>query len=98
MHQTFFKKQAFKSKKYTDWVKSLPSCISGLPADDPHHIKRPGFSGGTKCSDLWTIPLTRAEHTEFHQIGWESWEKKYNVDQRELAMRTVEQAKAEGVL
>lgn len=96
--KTFFKKIPFRSKKYTDWVKTQPSAISGRPADDPHHIKRPGFSGSVKCSDLWTIPLTHDEHAEFHSMGWRSWEAKHNVDQRELAMQTVERAKAEGVL
>lgn len=92
------KKNPWRSKKYTDWVKSLPSCISGRPADDAHHIKSPGFGGSVKCSDVFTIPLTRAEHREFHAIGWGSWETKYNVNQLELALRTIERAVREGVL
>jgi hypothetical protein len=88
----------FRSKRYTDWVKSLPSVVSGRPADDPHHIKCPGFGGTAKCSDLFTIPLTRDEHDEFHRIGWKSWEEKYAIDQRVAAMRTIELAIDQGVL
>lgn len=79
----------YKNKKYTDWVKSQPSCISCRPADDPHHIKGRGYGGTGKRSDILTIPLTRDEHTEFHNIGWETWEKKYNVDQRDLVLDTI---------
>ena len=95
---TYFKKEVFKSRNYLKWVRSQPSCISSKPADDAHHIKCPGCGGSTKCSDLWTIPLTREEHQEFHRIGWVSWETKYKVDQRELAMQTVEKAIEQGIL
>jgi len=88
----------FRSQKYKDWVKQLPSCISGLPADDPHHIKGRGYGGSVKPSDLFTMPLTREEHDDFHRIGWESWEAKHNVDQRDLVIATIERAIREGVI
>ena len=48
-----------RNRKYLDWVKTLPSCISGRPADDPHHIIGRGEGGmGTKASDYFAIPLT----------------------------------------
>lgn len=96
--QTFFKQPRVELPEYLDWVETQPSCISQRPADDAHHIKCSGFGGTKKCSDLFVIPLTRDEHTEFHRIGWVSWETKYNVDQRELALRTLERAFREGVL
>ena len=95
---TFFKIKLFRSNKYTDWVKSQPSCVSGMPADDPHHIKCKGFGGSKKCSDLWTIPLTRQEHTEFHNIGAEKFEMKYNICQKTEAMKMVDKAFSEGLL
>jgi len=32
------KENLVRAKWYTDWVKKQPSAISGLPADDPHHL------------------------------------------------------------
>lgn len=96
--ETMIKLKPFRSKKYTDWVKSLPSVVSGRPADDPHHIKGNGFGGTTKPSDVFTIPLTRDEHDELHQMGWESWEQKHNIDQMRESMKTVELAVQTGIL
>lgn len=89
---------AWRSKKYRDWVKTLPSVISRKPAGDAHHIKAPGFGGTAKCCDAFVIPLTREEHMEFHQIGRESWERKYGVDQKTAVLRTLEIAFSEGKL
>lgn len=88
----------FESKPYRDWVKTLPSCISGQYGVDCHHIKGRGCGGTVKPSDLLTMPLTREEHTEFHNMGWESWEKKYNVDQRDLVLQTIMLASECGVV
>lgn len=88
----------WRSRLYLGWVKAQPSVISGLPADDPHHIKRPGFGGTVKCSDLFTIPLTRPEHDEFHRIGWKEWEAKYQVNQSDLVLQTIERAVRDGVI
>src|SRR5688500_19301177 len=71
----------WRCEEWTKWVKSLPSCISQRPADDPHHIKGysyiTGSSGGQKGDDLFVIPLTRDEHTAFDHLGWQTWEQKY---------------------
>ena len=72
---------AWRSRKWLDWVKTLPSCISGRPADDPHHIKGyshiTGSGGSIKGDDLFVIPLTRDEHSMFDHMGWQTWEQKY---------------------
>lgn len=66
-----------KSKKYTDWVKSLPCCVTRMPADDPHHIIGYGLSGmGQKPSDIFCIPLTRDKHNELH-LDITRWEEFY---------------------
>lgn len=67
------KQNNWRNKKYTDWVKQQPSVVSGLPADDPHHIMGHGLTGGTKSPDWAVIPLTRAEHTNLHN-GVRDWE------------------------
>jgi len=90
--------QPYRNKKYLDWVALQPSVISGKPADEGHHIKGHGYGGSVKPSDVFTFPLTREEHTEFHNIGWCSWEDKYNVDQRDLVLQTIEKyAKEVGI-
>lgn len=74
-----FKPKPTRSKKYGEFVKSLPSVVSGVePAGDWHHVISCGLGGGwgTKASDLHTFPLTREEHTELHH-DIEAWEEKY---------------------
>ena len=89
---------AIRDKKYLKWVKSQPSAISGLPADDPHHIIGHGQGGmGTKASDYYTFPLTREEHTYLHNIGWRTWEG-INGNQWRFVAETMQKAKLEGVL
>lgn len=88
----------YRNDRYTDWVKSQPSVISGQPADDPHHLIGHGQGGmGTKSSDLYTIPLTRIEHNELHNIGWKEWESRYGSQWRFVA-ETLAKAITEGVL
>jgi hypothetical protein len=70
----YFKKKTFRARWYLDWVKQQPSAISGLPADDPHHLIG-HCTGGTKASDLLTFPLTRIEHGILHGKGYQTWEK-----------------------
>lgn len=77
----------WRSKKYIKWLKTQPCVISGLPADDPHHIIGHGFSGmGTKAPDWAMIPLNREIHTELHTIGFKEWENR-NGSQLFLLMR-----------
>lgn len=91
----FPKMEPFRSKLYRRYVASLPSVVSERPSDDPHHIKRPGFGGTVKCSDLFCIPLTRDEHDEFHRMGWCDWEELHG-NQMEHALRTIERAFRDG--
>lgn len=91
---SFFKEEVYRNKEYTDWVKTLPSVISGLPADDPHHLIGHG-TGGMKVSDLFTFPLTREEHTELHNMGWQSWEEIHG-SQWEYVAQTMEIAVKSG--
>ena len=48
---------------------------------DPHHVNPKGHGGkGTKASDDRAIPLCHAHHVEYHNIGRDSFAKKYTVD------------------
>lgn len=87
----------FRSKKYTDWVRSQPSALSGMSPCDPHHIKGHGYGGSVKASDILTMPLTREEHDDLHR-GWRSWEEKHGVTQPELICKTIKRAVEDGVI
>ena len=91
---SFFKDKPYRNKDYTDWVKKQPSVISQIPADDPHHLIG-HCTGGTKVSDLFTFPLTRGEHTELHDMGWQTWES-INGSQWKFVAETLEKAIKDG--
>jgi len=93
--------------KYTDWVITLPCCVSGHIADDymgidPHHIKGCSWLTGSgwalKGSDLTAIPLRHDLHNELHNIGWQSFENKYNLSQKNEMIKTILRAEKEGVI
>jgi len=87
-----------RSKKYLEFVRSLPSVISGREGCVAHHIISAGLGGsmGDKASDLHTFPLTAEEHADLHRdVGtWEmlNWEQSYYVLKTQIA------AEAAGVL
>ena len=80
---SYFKTQRWESKKYRDWICTLPSVISGQEGWEdnqivPHHIHGVGnLSGmGEKASDEWCMPMLVTEHTYWHkhpdhQAQWE---------------------------
>jgi len=87
-----------KDQAYLDWVKTLPSVVSGRPADDPHHLIGHGTGGtGTKVSDYFTFPLTRTEHDELHNHGWREWEERHG-SQWGFVAATLLRAIREGIL
>lgn len=75
----------FHSKRRVEWVRSLPSVVSGRgPCVNAHVVSR--GAGGT-YRDI--VPLTNAEHIELHAIGTASFEAKHNnVSLTEAARRT----------
>lgn len=93
-----FRKPPIRSRKYLDWVKSLPCVATGAPADDPHHIIGCGLGGatGSKPSDIFTIPLTRDMHNLLHHDVNE-WELHYG-SQALHCLRTIERAVRDGVI
>jgi hypothetical protein len=72
------------------WVRSLPcsvlrpTCGTVIHA---HHV-RAGTGGGTgiKPGDEWAVPLCAGHHSEGHTGGWRTFEAKYRVDLRRVAM------------
>lgn len=84
----------WRSRKYLDWVKTLPCVMCGAPADDPHHIKGIGnLSGaGLTAPDGYALPVCRSHHEEIHQNP-DLWPMQF-----EWVARTLNRALAEGVL
>lgn len=71
--------KAWRSRKYLDWVKTLPCVRCFAPADDPHHLIGVGGMGGTgtKAPDSMVMPVCRGCHTFIHstpEIWSEQWE------------------------
>lgn len=91
------KQKAWRSETYLAWVKQQPSCVSGKPSDDPHHIKGHGFGGTVKAPDWATIPLTREEHFLFHHDGQVAWEVMYGSQLEHVAL-TLGRAIQEGII
>lgn len=93
------KTKRWTCKQYTDWVKTLPSCSSLMPADDPHHITGILQSGtAIKLHDIFTMPLTRAEHTLIHNGSKVVNAYDVELNQSEEVIRTINQAINEGLI
>ena len=66
MRKVTQKRKPFTSQRFRRAVvKYIPCVASGMPADDPHHIKNIGTGTGPK-DDRLIIPLTREKHDLYH--------------------------------
>lgn len=87
------KTKAWRSKRYLDWVKTLPCVLCGCPADDAHHAIGLGLSGmGMTAADYYAIPVCRGHHSEIH-VKPEVWSEQW-----EWVTQTMGKALDEGVL
>lgn len=92
------------SRKYLEYVRTLPCCVTGYAGEgvQAHHIKGyrwlTGSSMAKKSSDLTCIPLRHDLHNELHNIGWRSFEEKHNMTQLEAMVETILQAEKDGIL
>lgn len=78
-------------------MKTQTCACCNQQADDPHHIIGHGQREmGTKCHDLFVIPLCRAHHDELHR-DVRTFEEKYG-SQKELLFRFLDYAIAVGVI
>lgn len=70
-----------------EWVRSLPSVISGKKPCVNAHVR----TGGTsyKADYIWIVPMTNDEHHELHQHGIKTFAAKYAID-LDAAARMVE--------
>lgn len=92
----------WRSEKYLNFVRSLPSVISGRTPCVAHHLVGHGLKGkGGKVSDMLTFPLVEDEHTRaagaLHVLGSAAWEDRHD-DQRIYVLQTIVEALHRGVL
>jgi len=60
---------------YLEYIRQQP-CLVTYQTAEPHHT----VSRGSFGSDYLTVPLSRKHHTECHQIGKNTFQKKYGID------------------
>lgn len=72
-----------RSDQYLEWIRSMPSPLSGNPASLAHHLVRSGTSN--KGSDFMAVPLTDKEHKELHNMDEDAFWNKYGFDPQSLA-------------
>jgi hypothetical protein len=59
----------WRSARYLKFVRSLPCVLTGMPADEAHHLIGVGGLGGMgiKAPDWAVMPVTTAAHREIHE-------------------------------
>lgn len=89
----------WQCQKYIDWIKSQPCRVTMQDGVDPHHVINvlPGAIG-SKVHDLFTIPLTREEHTRLHHMGGREWERQTGESQAKEVLMMINQALEEGLI
>lgn len=77
------------------WVRRHHCCVPGCLGRpiECAHVRRDTDGGiGLKPSDRWSISLCRDHHIEQHQVGEHTFEQRYGIDLRELAMLFAERS------
>lgn len=69
---------------YLQWLRGRPCALEGASQGDcggkihACHVDYAGDKGmGTKVSDHFSIPMCTCHHAEQHNVGWETFEKRY---------------------
>ena len=75
-----------RDEDYKAWIRTLPSVVSGKGPCEACHTGTDGGMG-EKASDYSCLPLTPAEHREYHQIGKPAFARKYRLNYRSLCRR-----------
>lgn len=72
---SFWKVKPARSKKYMEWIKTQPCCLTGFRATeylgvDPHHEEQEGNSGtSTKACDSRCVPIRHDLHQRMENPG-----------------------------
>lgn len=101
MTEPRFKVERIRSAPHLEFVRRLPCSvpICWTTPCSPHHFRSAATSGtGVKPGDDWCTPLCHEHHVEFHQRGWLSFEDKYKIDLRAIAMGVAMVSRGMGIL
>lgn len=76
-----------KDDNYLDFIRGLPSCLSGERPVDACHIRYGDHAYGKRetgmserADDVWTLPLTRAEHMAQHAMSEREFWARHGID------------------
>jgi hypothetical protein len=77
--------------KHLAWIRKLVCVSNGSDCQGPlhaHHVRaNTGAATGFKPADRWCVPICGGHHRELHQHGARTYEIKYSVDLRSMAMK-----------
>ena len=81
------KKKLARSKKYLEWIRSLPCVVTGrTDRVVAHHVTVSANRGmGLKPSDFWCLPIDWFEHQKLHANGEASYWGDLGLDPHRLA-------------
>ncbi len=99
--QTRFKVERPNEEAHFERLRLLPCCVPGCDSFQSivHHERR-GTGGGTALKPPGTsaVNLCQRHHVIGHAIGWETFEKRFGVDLREVARGQAIVSRAMGLL
>jgi hypothetical protein len=79
---TAYKENYDKIFGYKHYIRDCGCLVCGTHSD-PHHVKSRGAGGKDERN---IVPLCRVHHTEGHTIGWKTFQKKYGLDLKTVAV------------
>ncbi len=68
---------------YLDYIRQKNCCVSGSNISEPHHLKAVGMGNNRDnpmAEHFTTVPLSRAMHTEVHNMGIFPFMTKYQIN------------------
>lgn len=82
-----------KRASYLDFIRTLPCAVTGRTGVEAAHLSTAspmhghyGRGRGTKASDRWTLPLSRAEHSRQHSMNEMAFWAQAGIDPHLLAL------------
>lgn len=73
--------------RHMKWVRGFKCCVDrceGWPVIF-HHVRSAGEAGMGEKDDRYGVPLCNVHHVEGHQTGWQTFQRKYELDLDALA-------------
>lgn len=83
----FPKPKRISSKRYLEFIRSLPCVNCGRPAE-AHHAETGGM--GIKANDTRTISLCHPCHQMAHSMGIETFQREHNICFKDVMLRCME--------